>query len=533
MSSDAIVQSFDVSLLLLSFVVAYFGSYMAISLSEQLRSSCMAHKKFFILRNFAWLMLIGLSLGGVGIWGMHFVGMAACIPRNIQTNKTVDVNFNVAITMISLLIAVLTISCGILIASQDRLFAKSKFEILEMFVSDTQKMNMAQIRKAKDWMIIRIMSTKSLDKLIVGGIIAGGGVCAMHYLGMEAIEFDGRIKWNAGIVAASILIAITAATAAFWILFRVLSIFPGKESLRQAAAIIMTVAVCGMHYTGMAAAMMIETGVKKEQFIPSIILHREKVAVPIYVTVTLVLWGMTVLIFADLRSTANIYRKVLKRTHQLDQVNAMSMSSEDGSSNNLSKSASQNRYVHSPNLTATNNNKKSVSISHPEDQLITPPLMMKPAAPQHSTTNLYGTGSSSNALLHPTPSSAALHHTLSSLTPSLPMTSTGTTPATAVTVTQVLPATTIAEDSLSTHAHAQDVEEQHKHHLPPDNKNHHHHNPHIHHNQLHPHFTSSTTNVDIPLFIPIPTVPSIDDSDRPHASAAIVPINADTAMMME
>jgi hypothetical protein len=45
-----------------------------------------------------------------------------------------------------------------------------------------------------------------------------------------------------------------AATAAYWILFRLLAIFPFLESLRVSCAIIMAIAVNGMHYTGMAAA---------------------------------------------------------------------------------------------------------------------------------------------------------------------------------------------------------------------------------------------------------------------------------------
>ena len=65
--------------------------------------------------------------------------------------------------------------------------------------------------------------------------------------------FEGHIKWNPGIVAASVIIAIIAASAAYWILFRLLSLFPDLEVLRIACAVIMSLAVNGMHYTGMVS----------------------------------------------------------------------------------------------------------------------------------------------------------------------------------------------------------------------------------------------------------------------------------------
>ncbi|KAJ1379572.1 hypothetical protein B484DRAFT_441035, partial [Ochromonadaceae sp. CCMP2298] len=52
----------------------------------------------------------------------------------------------------------------------------------------------------------------------------------------------------------SVVIACVATTAAFWILYRVLPIYPSKELFRQAAAFLMAWAVVGMHYMGMMAA---------------------------------------------------------------------------------------------------------------------------------------------------------------------------------------------------------------------------------------------------------------------------------------
>jgi hypothetical protein len=99
-----------------------------------------------------------------------------------------------------------------------------------------------------------IIGTHNPIYLVCGGLCAGSGVVVMHYVGMAAMEFKGRIVWNVGIIAASCVIAFLAATAAFWILFRFLSVYANKEYLRIACALIMGVAVCGMHYVGMVAA---------------------------------------------------------------------------------------------------------------------------------------------------------------------------------------------------------------------------------------------------------------------------------------
>jgi NO-binding membrane sensor protein with MHYT domain len=68
---------------------------------------------------------------------------------------------------------------------------------------------------------------------------------------MEAMVINNAMmKWDAGIIAVSVIIAIVASTAAFWILFRLLALYPRIELLRIACAAVASIAVNGMHYTG-------------------------------------------------------------------------------------------------------------------------------------------------------------------------------------------------------------------------------------------------------------------------------------------
>jgi hypothetical protein len=86
-------------------------------------------------------------------------------------------------------------------------------------------------------------------------LLMGGGICAMHYLGMLAIEMSIPIAWDWPLVAASALIAVLASATALT-LFRALFSLSGKRLwlFQTLAALVMGFAICGMHYTGMSAA---------------------------------------------------------------------------------------------------------------------------------------------------------------------------------------------------------------------------------------------------------------------------------------
>jgi NO-binding membrane sensor protein with MHYT domain len=84
--------------------------------------------------------------------------------------------------------------------------------------------------------------------LVLGGVIIGLGVASMHYIGMSAIRVQDSLSYNPLLVAASVVIAVIAGTAALWAALRLNSLLS-----TIVASLIMGVAVSGMHYTGMAA----------------------------------------------------------------------------------------------------------------------------------------------------------------------------------------------------------------------------------------------------------------------------------------
>jgi NO-binding membrane sensor protein with MHYT domain len=183
-------------LLFLAYIVSVTGSVVGLACT---RHSAAASERRDRLR---WLAMASIAIGGVAIWLMHFIAMLGfAIPNSL-------VRYDLGWTVAS---AVLSISA--------------------VFVG-----------------LITIGRTVHLPRLIAGGVITGLAVALMHYTGMWAVQIQGTITYDKGLVALSILIAVVAATAALWFTLVLESL-----ALRFVAGLVMGVAVVGMHYTGMAA----------------------------------------------------------------------------------------------------------------------------------------------------------------------------------------------------------------------------------------------------------------------------------------
>ncbi|MFI0368553.1 MHYT domain-containing protein [Actinomadura sp. 1N219] len=151
----------------------------------------------------AWLILAALAIGGTGIWVMHFIAM---LGFNVQG---AEIRYDVPLTMLSCAIAVVMVAIGLFIVG---------------------------------------FGVAGRGSIVTGGVITGVGVASMHYMGMAAMNMSGHVGYRSDLVALSVAIAVVAASVALWF---ALSIRGGWTT--AGAALIMGVAVTGMHYTGMAA----------------------------------------------------------------------------------------------------------------------------------------------------------------------------------------------------------------------------------------------------------------------------------------
>jgi diguanylate cyclase (GGDEF)-like protein len=185
----------------LSIGVAILVSYTALRLAARVATS-EGHGSQI------WLGIGAIAMG-IGIWSMHFVGMLAF-------SVPIPLAYSVVTTLSSLAIAIVTSGFALGITSGKRL---------------------------------------TTARLSAGAIIMGAGIAAMHYLGMAAITIVPGIGYDPILVALSVLIAIGASFAALWLFFHLRE---GNSTYRQfmrvAAAVVMGLAISGMHYTGMAAS---------------------------------------------------------------------------------------------------------------------------------------------------------------------------------------------------------------------------------------------------------------------------------------
>ncbi|MFJ7945020.1 MHYT domain-containing protein [Streptomyces sp. NPDC096354] len=179
----------------LSYAMAVIGSALGLSCTVRALDTSGRSR-----RN--WLIAAASALG-TGIWTMHFVAMLG-----FGVTGT-DIRYNVPLTLLSLLGAMVVVGCGVFAVgySRDRTRA-----------------------------------------LLVGGFGTGLGVASMHYLGMAALRLHGTIHYDPLRVVFSVVIAVVAATAALWAALNIKS--PRAVAL---ASLVMGAAVSSMHYTGMMA----------------------------------------------------------------------------------------------------------------------------------------------------------------------------------------------------------------------------------------------------------------------------------------
>jgi NO-binding membrane sensor protein with MHYT domain/signal transduction histidine kinase len=195
--------SYNSWLVALSILVAMVVAYTALKLAARVAEGGRSGGRLWLLG--------GAVAMGMGIWSMHFIGMLAF-------SVPIPLRYGVFKTLLSLAIAIVTSGFALAIASRTQL---------------------------------------SLRRLAVGSVIMGAGICAMHYSGMAAIQIVPMITYEPLLVLASIAIAIGASFAALWLAFKLRS---GQSMYiamaRGGAAVIMGLAISGMHYTAMAASKL-------------------------------------------------------------------------------------------------------------------------------------------------------------------------------------------------------------------------------------------------------------------------------------
>lgn len=189
---SCITVQHDIGLVLLAGTLCAFGMWVTARLYQYGKSRPSN-------RATPWHMLTAAT-AGVSIWCTHFVAMLGYRPD-------VPVDFDLSLTLISLLIAIAGSAFGLM------------FSVL--------------------W--------GGRTGPILGGAVLGLAISAMHYAGMIAYRVQGIVDWNIPFLIASIILAIFFSAAALH-----LGQKGGRSGELQMAGLLTTGIVC-LHFTGMAA----------------------------------------------------------------------------------------------------------------------------------------------------------------------------------------------------------------------------------------------------------------------------------------
>ncbi len=177
----------------LSFLVAVFAAWTALDLFQQVRS----HQGGARL---GWLATAATAMGG-GVWSMHFIAMLGFDPG-------APVRYDLPLTVASFVLATVGSSLAFLIAA----------------------------------------GRADRRRMILAGLVMGAGICAMHYVGMAALRTSATLSYAPALVVLSAVVALFASTAALF------AVNQDRSPLwRLTAALVLGLAVAGMHHVAMAA----------------------------------------------------------------------------------------------------------------------------------------------------------------------------------------------------------------------------------------------------------------------------------------
>jgi len=152
---------------------------------------------------------------GLGIWSMHYTGMLA-------VQLPVPVFYHVPTVIFSLVMAVFASAVALSLVGREHM------------------------RK---------------QQLLLGALLMGGGIGAMHYTGMAAMRTSAMHIYNYWIVALSIIVAVSFSMMALWLTFYFRKDVGQRVGGRRlGGATVMGLGISAMHYTAMSAVTFMSGG---------------------------------------------------------------------------------------------------------------------------------------------------------------------------------------------------------------------------------------------------------------------------------
>jgi PAS domain S-box-containing protein len=274
-ANAAMAGSYNYLQVALSALLAVSASYVALDLAGRVTAASGRTR-------LAW-MTGGSAAMGMGIWAMHYVAMLAF-------RLPIPVGYYWPTVMGSLLTGILS-------------------SAFALYVVSRQRMGPVQA--------------------LTGSLIMGGGIAALHYIGMAAMRLAAVCRFSPLLVSLSIVLAILFSLGALLLAFDLREGTRGTVLRKIGSAAVMGAAISAMHYTAMAAARFSPSAVPPDLSHTVNISALGTVGIAI---VTLLVLALAVLTCESDRrlaaQAAELERHVIERTSQLTAVNEKLVESE-------------------------------------------------------------------------------------------------------------------------------------------------------------------------------------------------------------
>ncbi|RKK81531.1 hypothetical protein BFJ68_g15984 [Fusarium oxysporum] len=197
-------QNYNVGLIALSYSVSLVGAGATLELINR-------RTGFRGLSNHLLLMSSAVTMGGVSIWCMHFIGNQAIDLAGGEPEM--QVAYSTGFTALSFFVPILV--------------------LLAAFVA------------------VGTNSAVSWWRLIAGGILCGIAICGMHYLGNASID-NYTCVYRPAYVVGSAIIAVITSNVALAIFFVFRAMWANTWWKRAISAVVLAGAVSGMHWCAAA-----------------------------------------------------------------------------------------------------------------------------------------------------------------------------------------------------------------------------------------------------------------------------------------
>jgi signal transduction histidine kinase len=198
-SGEVIIGHYDTWIVALSVLIGVIGGYCTIELAERVTAS--RHRA----RLYWWSG--GAVAMAIGTWSMHYTGMLAL-------RLPIPVLYDWPTTFLSYLASLFGSATG-------------------LFVVSRRKMGFA--------------------RALAASIFVGGGIVALHYIGMASMRSKAMHHYSSQVVILSAVAAIGFSLLSLWLMFLFREHVIGRIWRKFGSALLLGAAISVMHYIGMAA----------------------------------------------------------------------------------------------------------------------------------------------------------------------------------------------------------------------------------------------------------------------------------------